>query len=190
MKPVFLCNPKKCKKCPKTSCGYWWARKEESHHYADNRVVETLYYCFCTTKFWQADWKKMFKFWWNKWFGNDRLHRCRHLCCFCEFRKEYYVDCMVDLSDAATFKIKSSALKKPRTVFKHKPESDVDIEVIEQTVRDMKYWYAQDKLTKEILAKVSGKWPTGSCAHIPVKDLVRAIIWDKEEPNNEGTTKD
>ena len=55
--------------------------------------------CHCTTKFWCADWKRMFKFWWNKWFGNNQLYRCRHLCCFCEFKKEYHIHCMVDISN-------------------------------------------------------------------------------------------
>ena len=82
MKPVFLCNPKKNKRCT--------AHKTPG--------VTTCNECHCTTKFWCADWKRMFKFWWNKWFGKNETFRCRHLCCLCEFKPEYYIDCMFDIS--------------------------------------------------------------------------------------------
>lgn len=96
MKPVFLCNPKKCKKCPKTGCGY--SKEPPVKLYYDNIPREIPRNCFCTTKFWQADWKRMFKFWWNKWFAKNKTYRCHHLCCLCEFKHEYYIDCMLDIS--------------------------------------------------------------------------------------------
>lgn len=95
---IFPCRGGKHQKCyGKFGCQWY---KEPPQLYADNKpfTLVPTWRCKMTKKPWYCDWKRMFKFWVTKWFNKDKRFRCRHLCLFCEFRKEYYDKCMFDLS--------------------------------------------------------------------------------------------
>ena len=96
---IFPCRGGKHHKCyGKFGCQWY---KSPRTLYADNKpfTLTPNWCCKLTRKPWYCDWKRMFKFWITKWFSKDEKLRCRRLCAFCEFRKEYYGDCIFDLTN-------------------------------------------------------------------------------------------
>ena len=42
---------------------------------------------------------KKIKFLWRKWISSKEYNQCRHLCIFCKWRKEHYIECINEITE-------------------------------------------------------------------------------------------